>query len=146
MKSVPLNEPVQTPTGITSCRIKARHDTLTAMRTSKNYTPNYKPIKPQGRQSVAVAIESREQHESTRDSQPIITAAGRGKLAQEILEVAFANGIKVREDCDLAELLVQLELDTPIPSEAILVVAEILAKVYEANEAASSTIPTRDTP
>ncbi|HUY68475.1 MAG TPA: flagellar protein FhlB, partial [Alphaproteobacteria bacterium] len=42
-------------------------------------------------------------------------------------------GVKVREDADLAELLVKLDLDTPIPSEAIIAVAEILAKVYEAN-------------
>ena len=47
--------------------------------------------------------------------------------------MAFDKGVKVREDADLAELLVKLELDTPIPSEAILAVAEILAKVYEAN-------------
>ncbi|MDD2325713.1 MAG: EscU/YscU/HrcU family type III secretion system export apparatus switch protein [Alphaproteobacteria bacterium] len=113
------------------------------MRTDKDYTPATKPVKPQGRQSVAVAIES---DGSAPDSPAIITAAGRGKLAQEILDVAFANGIKVREDCDLAELLVQLELDTPIPSEAILVVAEILAKVYEANETASFATSSRDKP
>ena len=34
---------------------------------------------------------------------------------------------------DLAELLATLDLDTPIPSEAIVAVAEILARVYEAN-------------
>jgi flagellar biosynthesis protein len=42
-------------------------------------------------------------------------------------------GVKVREDADLAELLAKLDIDTPIPSEAIVAVAEILAKVYEAN-------------
>jgi flagellar biosynthesis protein len=47
--------------------------------------------------------------------------------------MAFAKGLKVREDADLAELLVKLDLDTPIPSEAIVAIAEILAKVYEAN-------------
>ena len=67
------------------------------------------------------------------DALPQIVASGRGKLAEDILALAFQKGIKVREDADLAELLVKLDLDTPIPSEAIIAVAEILARVYAAN-------------
>lgn len=63
---------------------------------------------------------------------PKIVAAGRGKWAEQILEIAFANGIKVREDPALAEILASIELDSPIPTEAIMAVAEILAYVYEA--------------
>ncbi|MDP9128226.1 MAG: EscU/YscU/HrcU family type III secretion system export apparatus switch protein, partial [Pseudomonadota bacterium] len=61
-----------------------------------------------------------------------------GKLAEQILQIAFQKGVKVREDADLAELLVKLDLDTPIPSEAIVAVAEILARVYEANARAGA--------
>jgi flagellar biosynthesis protein len=64
---------------------------------------------------------------------PRITAAGRGKLAEQILQLAFDNGIKVREDSALAEMLAKIELDSPIPSEAFLAVAEILSYVYKAN-------------
>lgn len=64
---------------------------------------------------------------------PVVTAAGRGKIAEKILEIAFANGIKVREDSALAEMLAKIELDSPIPSEAFMAVAEILAYVYRAN-------------
>jgi flagellar biosynthesis protein len=64
---------------------------------------------------------------------PVITAAGRGKIAEKILELAFANGIKVREDSALAEMLAKIELDSPIPSEAFMAVAEILSYVYRAN-------------
>jgi flagellar biosynthesis protein len=64
---------------------------------------------------------------------PVISAAGRGKIAEKILEIAFANGIKVREDSALAEMLAQIELDSPIPSEAFMAVAEILSYVYRAN-------------
>jgi flagellar biosynthesis protein len=64
---------------------------------------------------------------------PVITAAGRGVLAEKILQLAYENGIKVREDSALAEMLVQIELDSPIPSEAFLAVAEILSYVYQAN-------------
>ncbi|MDD3288095.1 MAG: EscU/YscU/HrcU family type III secretion system export apparatus switch protein [Alphaproteobacteria bacterium] len=93
----------------------------------------YKPIRPTAG-AVAVAIGDDKRGE---DSQAKIMAAGRGKFAEKILALAFEKGIKVREDADLAEILVQLELDTPIPSEAIVAVAEILAKVYEANAAAA---------
>lgn len=64
---------------------------------------------------------------------PRIAAAGRGSLADKILELAFENGIKVREDSDLAEMLAVVELDSPIPSEAFMAVGEILSYIYLAN-------------
>lgn len=93
-------------------------------------TPSYAPLKSARSRPAAVAIEGKK---DGTDSPGKIIASGRGKLAEEILAIAFKKGIKVREDADLAELLVKLDLDTPIPTEAILAVAEILAKVYEAN-------------
>src|SRR5579862_9862537 len=100
------------------------------MTEEKEPTPPYSSLKPAGHRAVAVAIQG---EEGKPDSPAKIIASGRGKLAEQILALAFAKGIKVREDADLAELLVKLDLDTPIPSEAIIAVAEILAKVYEAN-------------
>ncbi len=64
---------------------------------------------------------------------PRIAAAGRGEVAARILELAYKNGVKVREDSDLAELLVKIELDSPIPSEAFMAVGEILSYLYRAN-------------
>lgn len=64
---------------------------------------------------------------------PHISAAGRGKIAEQILEIAFSQGIKVREDSALAEMLAAIELDSPIPHEAFAAVAEIMAYVYRAN-------------
>lgn len=64
---------------------------------------------------------------------PRISAAGRGNIAEKILQLAFENDIKVREDSDLAEMLAKVELDSPIPSEAFMAVAEILSYVYRAN-------------
>jgi flagellar biosynthesis protein len=97
--------------------------------------PNITPIKQPDGRSVAVAIQGSlgKKGEGKPDSLPKVIASGYGKLAEQILEMAFAKGIKVRNDADLAELLATLDLDTPIPSEAIIAVAEILAKVYEAN-------------
>jgi len=64
---------------------------------------------------------------------PNVTAAGRGNIAEQILQLAYENGINVREDSALAEMLAKIELDSPIPSEAFLAVAEILSYVYRAN-------------
>lgn len=64
---------------------------------------------------------------------PRISAAGRGKIAEKILQLAYENDIKVREDSELTEILAKIELDSPIPSEAFMAVAEILSYVYRAN-------------
>lgn len=102
------------------------------------------PIAPLTRKdgaTIAVAIQGDPQNP---DRPSKVIASGKGLLAEEILALAFQKGIKVREDADLAEILARLDLDTPIPSEAIIAVAEILAKVYEAN--ARLTAPTPPSP
>ena len=78
----------------------------------------------------AVAVKAGEEAESL----PRITASGRGKDAEKILEVAFSNGVKVREDKELANLLETFEIDSPIPLEALTAVSEILRFVYQANQ------------
>lgn len=91
---------------------------------------NLSPITPADARQVAVAIKS-----GTPQSNggPTVVASGYGSRAQEILAIAFQKGIKVRSDGDLAQLLAALDQDSPIPSEAIVAVAEILARVYQAN-------------
>lgn len=64
---------------------------------------------------------------------PQVVASGRGWLAEKILEVATANGIKIRKDADLAEILAAVDIDQDIPVEAFVAVAEILRYVYAAN-------------
>ena len=81
------------------------------------------------RQQVAVALECNLQSGNL----PEVTAIGRGKIADQILNIAFANGIKVREDANLAELLSALDTGSEIPAEALATVAEILVYVYRAN-------------
>ena len=81
-----------------------------------------------GRQT-AVALKDR----TAERLVPQVVAAGRGEIAEKILQLAFENGIKVKEDGALAEMLAAVELDSPIPSEAFMAVAEILYYVYRAN-------------
>ena len=72
---------------------------------------------------------------------PRVVAAGQGTFAEQILQVAWANNIKVREDADLVEVLSAIDVDSEIPIEAFAAVAEILAYVYRAN---SGEIPIDD--
>ncbi len=89
--------------------------------------PNMKPPPPRS-EAVSVALKN---EDATRA--PKVIAAGRGSVAEQILALAFANGIKVREDADLAELLSAIDIDSEIPLEAFTAVAEILSYVYRAN-------------
>lgn len=83
-----------------------------------------------GKTLKAVAIEN----DRLRPDLPRVVATGQGALAEQILALAFANNVRVREDADLTELLSALDVDSPIPVEALTVVAEILVYVYRANE------------
>jgi flagellar biosynthesis protein len=87
------------------------------------------PRNPNEKTSKAVALS----YEPEVTDAPRVVAKGKGKLAERILEVAFAAGIKVREDADLVEILHAVDLDSEIPVEAFQAVAEILAYVYRAN-------------
>lgn len=67
------------------------------------------------------------------DEAPHVLASGKGAIAEQILAIAHAQGIKVREDADLVEILSKIENNAPIPLEAFAAVAEILTYVYAAN-------------
>jgi len=78
--------------------------------------------------TVAVAL-----HYDSGAAPPTVVASGRGYVAEQILALAFENGVKVRQDADLAQMLAALDVDSEIPAEAFAAVAEILAYVYRAN-------------
>lgn len=80
----------------------------------------------------AVAIE----YERGKEEAPKVTASGSGSIAEQIMQIAFDRGIKVRQDAELVEILSLIEVDSPIPLEAFAAVAEILAHVYAANATA----------
>jgi flagellar biosynthesis protein len=79
--------------------------------------------------AVAVALA----HEQEEGRVPKVVAGGRGRVAEQILQVAFQNGVKVREDADLAQLLSAIDIESEIPLEAFAAVSEILVYVYQAN-------------
>ena len=77
----------------------------------------------------AVAIKDRRQG----SAMPSVVASGHGTFAEQILQIAWANNIKVREDADLVEILAAIDVDSEIPIEAFAAVTEILAYVYRVN-------------
>jgi len=72
---------------------------------------------------VAVALP----YDQETEPLPRIAASGKGPVAERILALAAEHGIPIREDADLAELLDKLGLDSVIPVEAFVAVAEILS-------------------
>ena len=79
---------------------------------------------------VAVALT----YKPGQDQAPRVVAKGQGWLARQIIEIAEANGIEIREDANLAHILAEVDVDSEIPLEAFTVVAEILSYVYEKNK------------
>ncbi|MGE3540893.1 MAG: EscU/YscU/HrcU family type III secretion system export apparatus switch protein [Candidatus Tectimicrobiota bacterium] len=87
------------------------------------------PHQPDGRRA-AVALK----YDAATDSAPRVVAKGRGLVAEKILALARAQGIPMRQDPDLVQLLTQIDLEQEIPPTLYKVVAELLAFVYRLNQ------------
>jgi flagellar biosynthesis protein len=79
---------------------------------------------------IAVAL----RYHMGSDDAPRIAAKGRGAIAGQIIAVAEAHGIAVRQDEDLAAMLDLLDIGAPIPVAAFAAVAEILGHLYRVND------------
>ncbi|MGE0755152.1 MAG: EscU/YscU/HrcU family type III secretion system export apparatus switch protein [Alphaproteobacteria bacterium] len=86
---------------------------------------------PFDKNKVAVAL----RYEIGKDDAPRVAAKGKGYLAEQIIAIARAHNVEIREDADLAVMLEKLDIDTPIPMEAYVAVAEILSYIYKKNDA-----------
>ena len=83
--------------------------------------------KPAANRRTAVAM----RYDVESDKAPLILASGRGAIADEILRVAEENKIPLYENRDLANILAKLEIDTEIPAQLYVLVAEVLFFVYK---------------
>lgn len=79
---------------------------------------------------LAIALD----YDPIKSSAPKVVAKGTGWLAEQIIAVAQANGIEVKQDADLAQLLSSVDVNSEIPLEAFTAVAEILSYVYGLND------------
>lgn len=105
-------------------RMPRQRIAMTPPSTPPNTTPHTSLGNP-----IAVALH----HDPYRPDAPTVVASGTGAIAEKILSLAFANDIKVRQDPDLAQMLLAVEVDSEIPLAAFSAVALILARLYEAN-------------
>lgn len=85
---------------------------------------------PRAQIKKAVALKYR----PGEDEAPKLAAKGLGRVAEKILAMAREHGIPIKEDPDLVEILARLEIDQEVPPEVYVVVAEVLAFVYRANQ------------
>ena len=76
-------------------------------------------------QQLAVALAYRED-----EGAPRVVAKGRGLLAEAILARAKEAGVYVHESPELVALLMQVDLDSRIPPQLYIAVAELLAWLY----------------
>jgi len=88
---------------------------------------------------VAVALS----YDGIEGKSPEIVASGKGGVAEQILQIAFKEGVRVREDADLVQILSLMDIGEEIPVEAFAAVSEILTYVYQAN---GEEMPGLDTP
>src|SRR6516165_1359231 len=88
-------------------------------------TPN-----PTDTQRAAVALK----YDAATADAPTVIAKGRGLMAERIIALAREQGIPMREDPNLVQMLTQIDLDQEIPPSLYKVVAELLAFVYRLNQ------------
>lgn len=62
-----------------------------------------------------------------------ILARGQGKLAEQIIELARAHGIPIKEDPDLVEILSRLQILEEVPPEIYILAAEFLGFAFRLN-------------
>ena len=61
---------------------------------------------------------------------PVITATGKGAVADAIIELAKEAGVHIHKDAHLSDFLQRLELGEEIPKELYLLIAELIAFAY----------------
>jgi flagellar biosynthesis protein len=63
-------------------------------------------------------------------STPVVTAKGRGLVADEIVRRAGEHGVAIHVSNNLAAMLMQVEIDRAIPPQLFEAVAQLLAWLY----------------
>lgn len=73
-------------------------------------------------------------YDAENDDVPYIVALGKGLVAEQIIETAIENKVKVVKDEKLSSVLGRLGVGDEIPEELYAVVAEILVFVSSMDE------------
>lgn len=95
--------------------------------------PDTTPLPQDGAQpdsrtsAVAVRYDSKE-------AAPRVVAKGYGNIADTIVRTAKAHNLYVHESPELVNLLMQVNLDSQIPPQLYVAIAELLAWIYALEE------------
>ena len=83
-----------------------------------------------------VKIATALKYDSNYDA-PIVTAAGIGLIADNIIEKAKENDVPVIQDEELSQLLASIDVGDSIPEELYEVVAKVIAYVMDVDNTLS---------
>lgn len=72
-------------------------------------------------------------YDKEKQNAPVVLAKGQGHVAEKIIQIALDQGIEIRQDADLLQILKAVDIDAEIPVEAFAAVAEIISYIYQMN-------------
>ena len=70
-------------------------------------------------------------YDKEKSNAPKVSAKGEGNTAKKIIQIAKENGVPLRKDEDLVELLSQVEIDHEIPPQMYKAIAEVFSFIYK---------------
>lgn len=69
-------------------------------------------------------------YDPVNNDAPIVTAKGKGEIANNIIRVAKEHDIPIKKDEDLINMLSEIELNKEIPVELYKAVSEVFSFIY----------------
>jgi len=87
-------------------------------------------IKEDNKEKLAIAL----RFDPEKDTAPRIVAAGKGEVAEEIINLAEEKDVPVYQDGNLARDLSHYEVGAVVPGSLYEVIAEMLIFLYQLNE------------
>jgi len=72
---------------------------------------------------------------ANKDKAPVVVAKGYGDIAESIIRRARESGLYVHASPDMVKLLMHVDLDAQIPPQLYVGVAELLAWLYQLENA-----------
>ena len=105
------------------------------MTMSEPNSPSSAKSDPNANRKSAVAVRY-----DTKDAAPRVIAKGYGNIAETIIRSAREHDLYVHESPELVNLLMQVDLDTQIPPQLYVAIAELLAWIYSLEEKTVETL------
>jgi len=72
-------------------------------------------------------------YDQAKNMAPRVVAKGKGRIAEQIIQVARENDVPLHDDPNLANVLEAMELESEIPAALYRAVAEVLVFIYRLN-------------